>query len=153
MWTQFWDMNSGGWQKEDWSQIYIEAPEEEAKVIFYNRFGHNPERITCTCCGEDYSIDEYKTLTEATAYHRGCDSSYFRPDGTECSQDEAWVFGKGTKPGYSWGYVERGDKSGYNKYKTLDEFLKSDDILVIYANDIKDDEREGYVPQQGYVWM
>lgn len=37
MWTEFWDMHSGGGQKEKWAKIYIEAPEEEARVIFYNR--------------------------------------------------------------------------------------------------------------------
>jgi hypothetical protein len=69
-WTHFWDMYSGGGKKEPWSHIYIEAPEEEAKVIFYNRFGHSPERVSCTCCGGDYSITEYKTLAQATEYHR-----------------------------------------------------------------------------------
>ena len=71
MWTHFWDMHSGGGTKEEpYEHIFIEAPEDEAEVIFYNRFGHNPHRITCTCCGSDYAIDEYKTLKEATAYHR-----------------------------------------------------------------------------------
>ncbi|KKL21424.1 hypothetical protein LCGC14_2445590 [marine sediment metagenome] len=71
MWTQFWDMHSGGGLKEaPYHYIYIEAPEEEAKVIFYNRFGHNPERVTCTCCGDDYSIGEEKTLAKLTEYHR-----------------------------------------------------------------------------------
>ena len=45
MWTHFWDMHSGGGQKEKFGHCYIEAPENEAKVIFYNRFGHNPERV------------------------------------------------------------------------------------------------------------
>lgn len=70
-WTQFYDMHSGGRTKEEpYNRIYIEAPEREAKVIFYNRFGHNPERITCTCCGEDYSISEYNSLCAATKYDR-----------------------------------------------------------------------------------
>ncbi|KKN26710.1 hypothetical protein LCGC14_0871900 [marine sediment metagenome] len=44
MWIQFWDMHSGGELKEKWHYIYIEADsEQQAKVIFYNRFGHNPE--------------------------------------------------------------------------------------------------------------
>jgi hypothetical protein len=69
MFTRFMDMHSGGGTKEPpYEYIYIEAPEAEAKVIFYNRFGHNPERVTCTCCGEDYSIDSYETLEDATAY-------------------------------------------------------------------------------------
>lgn len=71
MWTKFWDMNSGGGLKESpYGLIYIEAPEQEAKSVFHARFGHNPERVTCTCCGEDYSISEYETLDEATKYHR-----------------------------------------------------------------------------------
>lgn len=68
--THFWDMHSGGRSKEEWEQIYIEASEEEATLIFYNRFGHNPNRVTCTCCGEDYAISEHKTLGEATSFHR-----------------------------------------------------------------------------------
>lgn len=68
MWTKFMDMYSGGGKKEKWEYIYIEASEVEAKIIFYNRFGHNPERVTCTCCGKDYSISEYETLEKAIKY-------------------------------------------------------------------------------------
>lgn len=72
-WTQFWDMHSGGDLKEKpYHMIYIEAPKDEARVIFYNRFGHNPERVSCTCCGEDYSVSEEPTLEQLTGYHRGC---------------------------------------------------------------------------------
>lgn len=42
MWTKFWDMASGGGQKEPFKFCYIEAPEEEAERIFQARFGHNP---------------------------------------------------------------------------------------------------------------
>ncbi len=130
MWTQFWDMNSGGSQKEWWAKIYIEAPEDEATIIFYNRFGHNPNRVTCTCCGEDYAISEYETLQEATAYHRGCD----------------WVDGVG--------YVEKQRHLTYGKeYQTLEEHLASGESLVIYAKDIKPEERVGVVPEQGYIWV
>jgi len=39
VWTRFMDMHSGGRLKEDPYQfILIEAPENEAKVIFYNKF-------------------------------------------------------------------------------------------------------------------
>ena len=69
-WTHFHDMRSGGGLKEKWGHIYIEAPEKEAKIIFFNRFGHNPERVTCPCCGEDYSSSEYDTLEDATGYER-----------------------------------------------------------------------------------
>ena len=71
MWTRFMDMHSGGGQKEDFVRCYIEAPEAEAVAIFYNRFRHNPNRVTCTCCGEDYSITESETLEDATEYDRG----------------------------------------------------------------------------------
>jgi len=79
-WTRFMDMHSGGGLKEEWQYIYIEASLEEAKSVFYSRFGHNPERVTCTCCGEDYSISEYKTLEEATAYDRHCYWAYPKND-------------------------------------------------------------------------
>lgn len=70
VWTHFWDMSSGGDQKLDFHHCFIEAPKSEAKTIFYNRFGRNPDRVTCTCCGSDYSISEYPTIDEATEYHR-----------------------------------------------------------------------------------
>ena len=70
MWTHFWDMHSGGSGKEKQEHIFIEAPSAEAQVIFYNRFGHNPNRVTCTCCGEDYAIDEGKSLIRMTSFHR-----------------------------------------------------------------------------------
>ena len=72
MFTRFMDMHSGGGQKEDHAYIYIEAPEQEAKLVFYNRFGHSPDRVSCTCCGPDYSIDDADTLEMSSAYDRGC---------------------------------------------------------------------------------
>ena len=74
MWTHFWDMHSGGGLKEKQQHIFIEASEAKAKVIFYNRFGHNPERVTCTCCGPDYAIDEGRSLEKLTLFHR----SYYK---------------------------------------------------------------------------
>lgn len=68
MWTQFWDMSSGGDCKEQFKWCFIEAPEDEAVSVFFARFGHNPHRVTCTCCGPDYSLEEYETLEEATEY-------------------------------------------------------------------------------------
>lgn len=118
VWTQFWDMHSGGRCKEDpYEMIYIEAPKEEAIVIFYNRFGHNPHRVTCTCCGNDYSISQSKTLTEATKFQR--EDSLF---------------------------------TGTRKKITLAQYKKQKDVLIIRKADIKDEERKGEVPEQGYVW-
>lgn len=160
-WTQFMDMYSGGGLKEkDYNYIFIEAPEAEAKIIFYNRFGHSPDRVSCTCCGDDYSVTESPDLREATAYERGCESAYFRPDGTECPQAEAWKPGKGRTPGYSEGYVERKREESYAQpYQTLKAALKKGTFgsrgkfLLIYAKDIKPAERKGSVPESGYVWM
>jgi hypothetical protein len=130
-WTLFWDMHSGGGLKEEWAKIYIEAPMEEAKVIFYNRFGHNPERITCSCCGPDYSIAENETLKEASAYHRGC--LYDRVE-------KKWI--------------EKWERGGfYSRYVPLEEYVKQSDVLIIYDKDIQPYERLGSVPRQGYVWI
>ena len=69
MWTRFMDMHSGGYAKEaPYEYIYIEAPQQQAEVIFYNRFGHNPNRVTCTCCGQDYSIGESEDFAQASAW-------------------------------------------------------------------------------------
>jgi len=70
-WTSFMDMHSGGGCKEPpYEYIYIELPRDMAEVYFYNRFGHSPERVTCTCCGRDYSLSESETLESATEYER-----------------------------------------------------------------------------------
>lgn len=149
------DMHSGGGQKLSWAYIYIEAPEKEAAIIFQNRFKRNPHRITCTCCGDDYSLsEETGGLEQATAYERGCRHAYFRPDGTECPDEEGWKSGKGTTPGYTSRYVEDGGGkySFGRKYTPLAEYLKSKSVKVIYAKDIKPKERKGELNEEGYVW-
>jgi hypothetical protein len=153
-WTQFWDMHSGGRQKEDYSQIYIEAPENEAKIIFYNRFGHNPSRVSCTCCGDDYSISEGDSLEQITGYQRGCDFAYFK-NGKEVTENEAWKIGKGLLKGCESRYVERESpsKMSFNKFMSIEQYAKQKDVLIIYAKDINDEERKGHVPDQGYVWV
>lgn len=132
MWTQFMDMHSGGSSKEEWQYIYIEAPEAEAKVIFYNQFDHNPERVTCTCCGNDYSISESETLEQATAYERGC-----KYDGNLKK------------------YIEEPSITTWsaNNYRTLEAYKQKGGAHFIYADDIKPEERSGDVPDQGYVWV
>ena len=129
MWTLFWDMHSGGGLKEKWDKIYIEASEEEAKIIFYNKFGHNPERISCTCCGEDYSISEAKTLGQISGWHRGC----------------AYKKDK---------YIEkRSEDSIHKRYFTIKEYEQLENVLIIRKKDIKPEERKGNIPKQGYVWV
>jgi len=146
MWTHFWDMHSGGGNKEKWHHIYIQAPEEEAKIIFYNRFGHSPDRVSCTCCGEDYSVSSEKTLKQLTAYHRNC-QSIERKDGKNFKRSC---------------YLEKGDKmprgfqksrfSIFGEYQSLMKYAKSEGVLIISERNIKKEERKGSVPEQGYVW-
>ncbi len=161
MWTRFMDMHSGGGLKEPYGYIYIEAPFEEAKRVFYNRFGHNPERVSCTCCGEDYSIDEHPTIEEATAFERGCLS---------VEDERGWLFGKDRPADYRESrYLEPGEPvppgmklSSLSKYRnggvTVEEWRRSGKgnldggVLFIDAADIKPEERQGDVPEQGYVW-
>lgn len=146
-WTRFMDMCSGGSHKEDFSYALIEAPREEAKIIFFQRFGHNPERVTCTCCGDDYVIDESETLAEATAYDRGL----------------RWVSGdhgggRYLEPGEPApeGMAEKLGRWREGEGSTVAEFL-SDPVrfgyVIIRADEIRDGERVGEVPKQGYVWV
>lgn len=128
-WTQFMDMCSGGGLKERWTYIYIQAPKEEAIKIFYNLFGHSPLRVSCTCCGEDYSITESPSLKQATAYDRNC----------------AWNDRLG-------GYAERTGNS-YGNHIPLEKYLKDPTVLFIYDKEVKPLQRLGEVPKQGYVWV
>lgn len=98
MFTLFMDMHSGGGKKESFEQLAIEAPMKEAEMVFYHRFGHSPYRVSCACCGEDYSLSEHESYTELLR----CG---YKPD------------------------------------------------AVILKEDIKPEEREGELPQQGYVWV
>lgn len=131
-WTRFMDMHSGGGTKEEpYEYIFIEAPKDEAITIFYNRFGHSPERVTCTCCGEDYSIHEGLTLEQATAWDRGC-----------AWNDKTKEWEERPSPRYS-----------SHRYEALDAYRKRRNVLIVPAIEITDTERRGEVPQQGYVWV
>jgi hypothetical protein len=144
MWTKFSDMHSGGISKERWDRIYIEAPRAEAKAIFYNRFGHNPERVSCTCCGSDYSIHEHETLEQASAYERNCrfiSDTKNRGEGRYIEDDES------VPDGY-----RESEFAPHGDYITLKDYEAKEDVLVIPKKDIKPDERKGDVPVQGYVW-
>lgn len=131
MWTRFMDMYSGGGPKESWEYIYIEAPENIARVVFYNRFDHSADRVTCTCCGPDYGVDDHQDLRVLTAYERNC------------GYDEE-----------SGEYVEVAKISKYTTYRLipLDEYFNDPKVKVIYAKDITHEETLGSIPEQGYVW-
>lgn len=162
VWTHFWDMHSGGSQKEPFAHIYIQAPEEEAKVVFYNRFGHNPEGVTCTCCGSDYSITEAESFGQASGYQRGCDHAWFLPDGTEYQGEDVRIDypSNGTylgarEAGVVQRFVERPRTDGFasNPYRTVEEYVGDDTVFVLADDDITPEERVGVVPAQGYVWQ
>ncbi len=167
-WTLFWDMHSGGGSKEKQDKIYIEAPIEEAKIIFYNRFGHNPERVTCTCCGGDYSISEEDSLEEASGFHRNCRFGYLDKDGNEVPKERAWISGEGMVNGAvkSTCFEEEdreeiddmkkkypdSDWEEYKKHITIKKYERQKGVLIIRKEEIKLKERKGDVPEQGYVW-
>ena len=71
MFFSFHDMFSGGCRKTEYSQVYIEADsEDQAEEIFEDRLNRNPNKVTCECCGNDFSITEYDSLEEATEFER-----------------------------------------------------------------------------------
>jgi len=156
------DMHSGGRLKEaPYQYILIEAPEDVAKIIFYNRFHHNPKRVSCTCCGEDYSISESKTLKQATAYDRNClvlktprnkKTKLYKQPNDPWFQEHYYL-----EPGEEIEAEKRGYKIdkrfSWGKYQTVEQYLTNKDVLVIYEKDIKKEETIGEVPEQGYVWV
>lgn len=115
-WTLFWDMHSGGGSKEPFGHIWINETEGVAKIVFYNRFGHAHNRVSCTCCGEDYAVHTSDCFEEGSAFHRGVESTY-------------------------------------RKEISVEDYAQSPDVHIIFASDIKPEERFGTVPVQGYVWQ
>jgi len=160
-WTSFMDMHSGGGTKEPpYEYIYIQAPEEEAKIIFYNRFGHNPERVTCTCCGDDYSIQEHATLEDATGYQRNATCVFIDSSGNRHTSEQLRKLPqkKRLELKGDWKYVEEPAEYLYTRYGqrklwSLKEYCAQKNVLVIKHGDISDNERVGEVPAQGYVWI
>jgi hypothetical protein len=170
-WTQFWDMHSGGGLKESpYSMIYIEAPEAEARVIFYNRFGHNPSRVSCTCCGDDYSVDSEETLERLTGYHRNCDHLVTPRDerGRYTEPDDAWFkehyyvepedVAEAKRRGWTVEEntarkIGREHGSDFGRYLTVEQYLAQPNVLVVRAADITPEQRVGEVRAQGYVWV
>ena len=63
MWTQFFDLHSGGWAKTKYSSIFIELLKSEAIAYFTKNFS-DPYYVTCKCCGQDYSVYEVDEIDE-----------------------------------------------------------------------------------------
>lgn len=141
-------------QKENFAYCYIEAPRKEAEVIFQNRFGHNPKRVTCTCCGEDYSISEEDTLEHATGDERGCLYVYTDTDGNDVGSVHGWYALPRERRGKGY-YADESRYSDDRNYMSLSDYLcaSSSDVMVIRKEDIKPDEINGTLRKQGYVWV
>ena len=83
-WTRFDDCHSGGGTKlGDLEVIFIQEKEEVARVVFYNRFGRNADKVTCTCCGPDYSVSEKDNLGD---FHEFGKNTQRRVDALECEE-------------------------------------------------------------------
>lgn len=143
MWTLFYDMHSGGGLKENpYQYILIEASQKEAEIIFYNKFGHNPNKITCRCCGPDYSIQEKESIAQLTGFYRGCRQVISKENNN------------------LWKYIELNEKIPdnyvvscskiYKTYQTTEQFCKQDDVLVIKNNDILAGYRIGVIPEDDF---
>ena len=158
MWTLFWDMSSGGGSKEKWDKIYIELPQAEAEVYFYNRFGHNPNRVSCTCCGPDYTISEDESLKQLSGFHRNaeCTETKTDPDtGLYLNDDpnSGLYLDPGEDP--PEGYKIDDTFSMYREHRkfiSVEDYKKLDSVLVVPKEEIDSSMCTGEVPEQGYVW-
>jgi len=71
-WFHFADRNSGGDQRTEWSDIYVEADDERsAAAIFEARTGASAYGETCDCCGADFGISRGEDLERLTGFERG----------------------------------------------------------------------------------
>jgi hypothetical protein len=129
-WFRFMDMHSGGSTKlPPFQRIYIQIPDGvDPKTVFYNVTGRNPDRVTCTCCGADYSYgDEPDTLQQATGFDRNCD------------------FDRETDM-----YIEKGR---YGSLISVEDYAQQEDVLLVFADELPEGVASGEVPESGYVWV
>lgn len=111
-WTRFVDMFSGGGCKEPpYEFIYIEANQEKAVALFNAHFGHDPYRVTCDCCGEDYSARSDNSLAQLSAYDRGCDHD-----------------------GKKW--LEKPRDMAHARYKTLADYKQNKNVLILSKKEL-----------------
>ena len=144
-WTLFWDMHSGGGQKDKFTQCFIQAPREEAVSIFIAKFGHDPRNVTCPTCGEDYSINEFDSLEEATAYHRDCNYAKRRETNKKTGRVRYYSLyledGESAPKGF-----ELDEFKSERKTVPLKKYLRNKEVKVVRKKDIKDAERTAYKP-------
>jgi hypothetical protein len=120
VWTVFWDQGTDGRRKEKWLMICIEAHHQEAIPYFKKRFGHDPQRVTCQCCGQDYSIHEANTLSEATHYERTMEAQM------------RWRMNTGNT---HWGMHRINENV---EPLTVEEYQKTGELLVIRRFEMED---------------
>lgn len=129
MWTIFTDSHSGGKQKLEWEIILLEVGEKHAPSFFEELFGRDPDHITCSCCGSDYSWDEYETIEKATGYYRNCDykigEGYVESPSPDCKK-------------YKWEYitVEQLLERGYENKKI--KVVYKDELKALYQKKVDD---------------
>ena len=63
--TIFYDMSSGGSEKESFTKLAVKLSESEAVEWFEKTFGRDPHNVTCQCCGADYAVYEQKDTDRA----------------------------------------------------------------------------------------
>lgn len=111
-WTIFEDAYADGKLKfKDYEWIIVEGSEETALPLFMKMTKVDPKRVTCTCCGQHFSIREYDSVFQATGFQRSCQ------------------YDKELKS-----YVEQEDDFVIAHYKTLETFLEEDNVLIIFAD-------------------
>lgn len=115
-WTQFTDMHSGGFPKIGiYTEIFIEAPQEEAISIFRDRFNQDPYDVACTCCGSNFSIATADSLEQVTGFARNCAYD---------NKQNKWI----EEPGNN--YFDR------DKVTPLSEYIERENVLIIKKEDI-----------------
>lgn len=158
-WAQFWDMHSGGGTKvPPFEKIYVQLPDgADPVVVFQNLFGRNPNRVTCTCCGEDYSIDSGDSLRQLTGYQRGCacDAGRYIERGKLLGPSHKYRLGVTTVDGQ----VVEGRVSAiptepvYSEIVLLSDYVLRPNVLVVYLDELPDDVVRGTPHEEGYHWM
>lgn len=131
MWTKFMDMHSGGGLKNKYEHIFIEADNEEVAInIFQNKYS-DPNNITCSCCGEDYSVSTEKTFALASAYER----NNVWINKTEPSGEKRGKYHDGPVETIPEGWASRYIGSVEDTWISIDDYLLSKEIKVIGNND------------------
>jgi hypothetical protein len=134
--VRFMDMHSGGIQNTAYGYILIQANYEEAIAVFGARFGQNPESVNCSCCGGNYSVREDDDLYQLTGYDRNLESD---------KDSGGYLEGVGKDMRRYGGKIETPIP--------LIVYLNEKDICIIFASEIKPEERESWnIPEASYPY-